>query len=311
MITSGNARRCSSGRGVADRLAVERRRHRRVARDDAVLAAGLLARGERRRIPDLERQRAIVARGRTAFLGVQDVGTIPVGDLNRAHADACVAVRRELRRRRRHDVDVVLLRENDQRDPPEQCERQAGGGERRRTESTGTHRIPSRCRDSNRRPADACRRPGRGNRGTALAPVWRGGGRHLPFTRGDQQAAENHPLFPALWSGIRVGLEFPKAARGCIGGQRDRAARLIVVGDVHGSSVGDLLLSGGVDDLIVERHAAGAERRDSQAELRASRRGRPVPGSYTTRARGWRRRLASRLCRRDDATRCCGTLRSR
>ena len=42
---------------------------------------------QRRRIPDLERQRAVVARRRAAFLGVEDVGPVLVGDLDRPHAD--------------------------------------------------------------------------------------------------------------------------------------------------------------------------------------------------------------------------------
>ncbi len=182
-------------RRVAHRLAVQRRGDRRLARHGSILAAGLLTCGEAGRIPDLEGEGAVVARGGTAFLRIEDVDTIAVGDLNRAHADGVIAVRREFRRERRHDVNAVVLRENDQRDPPEQCERQAGRGERRRTESTGTHRIPSRCRDSNRRPADACRRPGRGDRGTALAPVWRGGGRHLPLRAAINRPLENHRCF--------------------------------------------------------------------------------------------------------------------
>ena len=67
-------------RGVAHGPAVERGGHAGVARDRAVLAAGLLARSQRRGIPDLERQRAVVAGRRPAFLGVQDVGPVLVGD---------------------------------------------------------------------------------------------------------------------------------------------------------------------------------------------------------------------------------------
>ena len=44
MMTSGNGAADVSGDGVADRLAVQRRRDRRIARDRAVVAAGLLTR---------------------------------------------------------------------------------------------------------------------------------------------------------------------------------------------------------------------------------------------------------------------------
>ena len=105
-------------RGVADRLAVQRRGDRGIARNRAVIAARLLPGGQRRRIPDLERQRAVVARGRPALFRAQDVRPVPVGRLQRAHADRVVAIGGKLGRRRRHGVDAVRLRE-----------RAAGGGE--------------------------------------------------------------------------------------------------------------------------------------------------------------------------------------
>ena len=78
---------CRERRGIAHRLAVQRRRDRRIARDGAIVAAGFLTGGQRGRIPDLERQRPVIAGSRTAWLCVEDVGPIPVRCGDGADAD--------------------------------------------------------------------------------------------------------------------------------------------------------------------------------------------------------------------------------
>ena len=71
-VRNDDERKASHGHRsrVAHRLPVERRADRRVARDCAIIAAGLLSCEEGRGIPDLERQRAIVAKNRPAFFDV-------------------------------------------------------------------------------------------------------------------------------------------------------------------------------------------------------------------------------------------------
>ena len=107
--------RGGEGRRVAHGLAVQRDGHGRIARDGAVLTAGPLRLAQAGRIPDLEREHAIVACGRRACRGLENVRTVLVGDLDGAHADGVRAEGRELRRRRRDGVDAVVLRERPRR----------------------------------------------------------------------------------------------------------------------------------------------------------------------------------------------------
>ena len=94
-MTRGNGTTGGGRRGVADRLAVQRRSHRRVAGDDAIVAAGRLPGRQLRRIPDLQRQAAIVARTVSApGFGVEDVRTIAIGHLS-ACARRCRGCRRQ------------------------------------------------------------------------------------------------------------------------------------------------------------------------------------------------------------------------
>ena len=111
MITSGNGASVVSGAASRTAWPCSVAVIAGIARDGAVVAARLLAGGQRGGIPDLERQRPVVARGRTALFRVQDVRPVLVGRLERAHADGVLAVGGELRRRRRHGVDAVRLRE--------------------------------------------------------------------------------------------------------------------------------------------------------------------------------------------------------
>ena len=100
---------------------MQRRRHGWIARDDAIVAAGLLPGAQTRGIPDFERQRAVVSCCGTAFLDVQDIRTISVNDLQRPDADVVVAEGRELWRHRRDDVDAVRLtsRNGGEQDTPQ------------------------------------------------------------------------------------------------------------------------------------------------------------------------------------------------
>ncbi len=95
--------------GVTHRPAAQRHGNGRIAGDRPVVARLALTGGQRRRIPDLEREGAVVTCRRSAWRGAQDIGPVRVDGLQGADADRMWPERGELRRRRRDDINPIAL----------------------------------------------------------------------------------------------------------------------------------------------------------------------------------------------------------